>query len=174
MNIDELKNEWQSLKTMPKQTGDTMVTDVVNGKLSSAREHLMTQYKKMFAFMAPFGCVVLFALAYRLPLSIVIVTTLYILIAAAMDYYLYRGIKGLDLSTEGVTQIVTKAKFYRRRHHQFQLFLIPVVVILIGLYFSFATEWEQKGLVVGVIIGLVVGLPKYLSLMRDYKQLQHE
>jgi hypothetical protein len=173
MNVDELKNGWQSLNAMPEQTSDPMVADVVNGKISSAREHLMSQYKKMFSFMAPFLFVVLFALSYRLPLCIVIATALYIIMAGIMDYYLYKGIKGLDLSTEGVTQIAAKAKFYRRRHHQFQLILIPMVVILLALYFHFVTEWMQMGLVVGVIVGLAVGLPKYLSLMHDYKQLSH-
>jgi divalent metal cation (Fe/Co/Zn/Cd) transporter len=88
-----------------------------------------------------------------------------------MDYYLYKGIKGLDLSTEGVTQVATKAKFYRRRHHQCQLILIPMVVVLISLYFSSATEWQQLGIVVGIVIGLAIGIPVYLNIMRDYKQL---
>jgi hypothetical protein len=173
MNVDELKNGWQSLHTMPKQTDDAIVTEVVNGKISSARERLVRQYKNMFSFKEPFACVVLLALSYRLPLCIILAMALFIIIAGIMDYYLYRGIKGLDLSTEGVTQIASKAKFYRRRHLQFQLVRIPMAVFLLALFFVFATEWGQKGIVVGVIIGTAVGLPKFFSLMRDYKQLSH-
>jgi hypothetical protein len=170
MNIEELKNEWQALSTMSKESNDTMVKDVVNGKITSARERLMKQYK-LFTIVAPFLCVAQLALWRLLPVYTIIYSIIYFAIAGMMDYYLYKGIKGLDLSTEGVTQVATKAKFYRRRHHLFQLILLPMVVVLISLYFSSATEWQQLGIVVGIVIGLAIGIPVYLSIMRDYKQL---
>jgi hypothetical protein len=171
MNIDELKNEWQSLNTVSKESNDSMVKDVVKGKITSAREHLMKQYKTMFSVFAPIACAAQFTIFYQLPLYVIIYATIYFTIAGIMDFYLYKGIKGLDLSTEGVTQIATKAKFYRRRHHQFQLILIPMAVILICLYFSSATEWQQIGMAVGLIVGLAAGIPTYIGIMRDYKQL---
>jgi O-antigen ligase len=173
MNIDELKSEWQSLNTISKKTDDTTISDIVDGKITSARDHLMKQYKTMFSIVAPIGCAAQFAIFYLLPLYVVICTTIYFVIAGIMDYYLYRGIKGLDLYTEGVTRIATKAKFYRRRHRQFQLILLPMAVILIILYFSCATEWQKMGFIVGIIIGLAVGLPTYFKIMRNYKQLSN-
>jgi len=171
MNIEELKNEWQSLNTMSKESNDSMVKDVVRGKITSARERLMKQYKTMFSVIAPIACAAQFAIFYLLPIYVIIYTTIYFVISGTMDYYLYRGIKGLDLSTESVTQVATKAKFYRRRHHQFQLILLPMMVILVILYFSSATEWQQIGMVVGIIIGLAAGIPTYIRIMRDYKEL---
>jgi hypothetical protein len=171
MNIDELKNEWQSLNTVSKESNDSMVKDVVKGKITSAREHLMKQYKTMFSVFAPIACAVLFANFNLFPLYIIVATTIYLVIAGIMDLYMYKGIKGLDLSTEGVTQIATKAKFYRRRHHQFQLILIPMLVILVVLFFSCATGWLRVGMAVGLIVGLAAGIPTYIGIMRDYKQL---
>jgi hypothetical protein len=58
MNVDELKNGWQLLNALPERTSDPMVADIVNGKISSAREHLMSQYKKMLSYSSLFliGC----------------------------------------------------------------------------------------------------------------------
>jgi hypothetical protein len=173
MNIDELKNGWQSLNTRSKESNDSIVKDVVKGKITSARERLMKRYKTMFSVFAPIACAAQFAIFNLLPVYVIIYATIYFVTAGIMDYYLYRGIKGLDLSSESVTQVATKAKFYRRRHHQFQLILIPMAVILICLYFSRTTEWQQIGMIVGMIIGLAVGIPSYIRIMRDYKQLMN-
>jgi hypothetical protein len=172
MNIDELKNEWQSLNTVSKDSNDMVVKDVVNGKILSARERLMKQYK-MFSLVAPIVCVAQFIFFRILPLYIIIAMTIYFAVAGLMDFYLYKGMKNLDLSTEGVAQIATKAKFYRRRHHQFQLILIPMAVVLIILFLGCSTGWQQLGVVVGIFVGLIAGLPTYLRMMRDYKQLSN-
>ncbi len=171
MNIDELKNGWQSLNAMSKEPNDAMVKDIVNGKTKSAREHLMKQYKNTISILVPLGGISQLALIRIIPLYIIIIVMIYLAIAAMMDYYLYKGIKSMDLSSESVTTIAAKAKFYRRRHHLFQLILIPLAVIVIIHYFSCATGWQQIGIVVGIIVGLIAGLPTYLGIMRDYKQL---
>ncbi len=173
MNIDELKNGWQSLNTRSKESNDSIVKDVVKGKITPARERLMKQYKTMFSVIAPIACAAQFAIFYLLPVYVIIYATIYFVTAGIMDYYLYRGIKGVDLSTDSVTQVATKAKFYRRRHHLFQLILLPMAAILICLYFSSATEWQQIGMVVGIFIGLAAGIPTYIRIMRDYKQLMN-
>jgi hypothetical protein len=175
MNIDKLKNEWQSLNTASTVSHDSMVKDIVEGKITSARERLMKQYKNMFSVITPLGYVALSALLFFdcFPLYLIVATTIYFATAGVMDYYLYKGIKGLDLSTGGVTQIAAKAKFYRRRHHQFQLILFPMVIALIILFFGCTNEWQQLGIVVGIIIGIAVGIPTYISIMRDFKQLSN-
>jgi hypothetical protein len=173
MNIDDLKNNWHSLNTISSNKNDPMVREVVSGKISSARERLLKQYRT-FSIIAPILCIAQFGLTHLFPLYIIIYSIIYFAIAGMMDYSLYKGIKTLDLSTESVTHIATKAKFYRRRHHQCQLILLPMAVILICLYFSSATGWQQIGIVVGIIIGMALGLPTYLRIMRDYKQLSNK
>lgn len=137
MTPEELKEKWHSLdddtkrgmrsggSSEPPFYRDPMVDKVTSGRVISARDRLMANYRKMFAVVAPVGVLTAMPLFRLLPWWAVSLIMLFFVIAAMMDIYLYRGIRSIDLWADGVEEVARKARFYRRRHHLFQLLLIP-------------------------------------------------
>lgn len=185
MTPEELKDKWRRLNasdagndaaqrrnSRPSFYDDRMIDNVTSGRVTSARERLMGRYRMMFAGVAPAGMMCSLPMARLLPWWGLVGVMVFFVIAAVMDYYLYRGVKGIDLSVDGVEEVAAKVRFYRRRHHLFQLLLIPYAVFVVSLYFIYlgggAVRW---GLAVGVVVGLAIGLAVYLQMMRDYRQM---
>ncbi len=181
MTPEELKEKWKRLnresdnmeekQPLPNHR-DTLVDNVVSGKTTSARDRLMGRYRMMFSVVAPVGIVCTLPIHHILPWWSVGAIILFFVVAALMDYYLYRGIRGIDFSVDGVEEVAAKARFYRRRHHLFQLILIPFAAGIMAIYFCNFTETAMRwGLLAGAAIGLVAGLGVYLGMMRDYRQM---
>lgn len=184
MTPEELKEKWHSLdddtkrgmrsggSSEPPFYRDPMVDKVTSGRVISARDRLMANYRKMFAVVAPVGILTAMPLFRLLPWWAVSLIMLFFVIAAMMDVYLYRGIRSIDLWADGVKEVARKARFYRRRHHLFQMLLIPYAAGIVTIYYlSFGEEAMKWGLTVGLIFGLGVGLTLYLRMMRDYKRM---
>lgn len=181
MNTDELKDRWRGL-ARPRTTGaspapvanDPMIDKVTSGKAVTARERLMARYRMMFSVVAPLGMLCLLPVWKLLPLWGVATVLLFFLVAALMDYYLYRGIRSIDLSADGVEEVAAKARFYRRRHHLFQLLLIPWAIVIIAIYLSSFGQEEGMlwGIIGGGVVGLAIGLLMYFQMMRDYRSMQ--
>lgn len=185
MTPEELKDKWRRLNasdagddaarrrsSRPPFYDDRMIGNVTSGRVTSARERLMGRYRMMFAGVAPAGMVCSLPLARLLPWWGLAAVIVFFIIAAVMDYYLYRGVKGIDLSVDGMEEVAAKARFYRRRHHLFQLLLIPCAVFVVSLYFIYLGGGEIRwALAVGIVVGLAIGLAVYLQMMRDYRQM---
>lgn len=179
MTPEELKDKWRELnENVGCSARDTVADEaplidaITSGRMMSARERLMRRYRMIALTLAPVGIVCQLPMVRFLPLWSIALNVVYFLTAALMDWYLYRGVKGIDLSESGVEEVASQARFYRRRHHQFQIILIPVAVVLLGVYFTSFTETAFVwGMVVGAVIGLLAGLKMYLDMMGDYRTM---
>ncbi len=182
MTPEEFKEKWRKLNEMPdgglygnrrgENNRDSIINDVVSGKAKSAREKLMSSYRAMFAIVAPLGLSSLIPIHQQLPLCGLILAIAFFVTAAIMDYYLYRGIRSIDVSVDGIDEVATKARFYRRRHHLFQAILIPFAVIIVSMYFCYMTLPEMRiGMYAGLAIGLAAGFAIYFRMMREYKRM---
>lgn len=180
MNPEELKNRWRELGTPrpgdrpdPVIESDPVIDNVTSGKVSSARERLMRRYRMMFLAVAPAGILCTLMIHDLLPVWGMVVIMSFFAVAALMDYHLYRGIRSIDLSTEGVEEVARKARFYRRRHHIFQIILIPWAAVILGVYFSSFAQEEAMlwGMAAGGLVGLGAGLAMYFQMMRDYRSM---
>lgn len=174
MNPEELKNRWRELDT-PRNGDipDPVIDNVTSGKITSARERLMRRYRMMCVAVAPTGIICTIMTHDLLPFWGMAVIISFFAVAALMDYYLYRGIRSIDLSAWGVEEVARKARFYRRRHHIFQIILIPWAALILGVYFScFAHEEAMLwGMAAGGLVGLGAGLAVYFQMMRDYRRM---
>lgn len=182
MTPEEFKEKWRKLNGKPdgdlnnnrqgESNHDPLIDDVVSGKAKSARERLMNSYRSMFAIVAPLGLLSIYPIHQQLPLWGIILAIAFFLTAAAMDFYLYRGIRSIDVSVDGIEEVATKARFYRRRHHLFQAILIPIAVIIVSMYFCHMTLPEMRvGMYAGLAIGLIAGFGIYFRMMREYKRM---
>lgn len=100
---------------------------------------------------------------------------LFLIIASAMDRWLYYGIKSIDVFTMPVADVVSKTLFYRKRHLQFMIILIPLAFIEVGaLAYICRNEFFIKGMVIGGVVGFAVGVCQFLKFMADYRTVISE
>ncbi len=96
---------------------------------------------------------------------------LYMVVAGCMDGWLYKGVSAIDVTSMPVLEVGRLCRFYRRRHHQFMLLLIPLACIFIGLI-CYAFRFDPyfiAGAVAGCVAGIIIGTVQYLKFVSDYK-----
>ncbi len=90
-----------------------------------------------------------------------------------MDWWLYYGIGSIDCVRMSVREVSEKAMFYRKRHLQFVMILIPFALILFGwlAYVNSGDIYLLAGMAAGAFFGLAIGLYHLSQFLRDYKTL---
>lgn len=115
----------------------------------------------------------IFSESWRLTLTLTF--CLYFTIAAVMDWWLYAGVSRIDVVNMPVSDVATKALFYRKWHHRFIALLIPAAITLVLLLVLALTDNSVPmlaGMFAGAAFGLFIGTRQYLRFMSDYKNLQ--
>lgn len=182
MTTEEFKANWNKLNGNGSDLGrgcraddDRKAYDLLDriytGKAVSARQRLMNGYRQML-IISGLGTVFNISLWHELPWYGLLLIFIFFITAGLMDLYLYRGVKSIDPVTDGVEQVAEKARYYRRRHHLFQLVLIPWAVVILAIYFSSFGSDVWMAMTVGGVVGLLIGLLFYFRFMRDYKVLR--
>lgn len=97
----------------------------------------------------------------------------YFLTCGIMDTWLYRGLDTIDCLHMSVSEVIEKARYYRKKHLQFVVILIPMAIALLcGL--AWFTGWEEHillGMLIGGSIGFAIGLQQLFAFLRDYKNI---
>lgn len=175
----DLKNDWKEAKFQP--LSEQQRAEIMYGRRRTALQRLADRYK-WFSNMAlpmmllmPF--VVLNNVLYTAPwgwkLTWSIFAASYFALCSIMDRWLYHGIKSIDCATMTVNEVSAKAMFYRKRHLQFIIILLPMAIVVIGsmsllvdmnIYFMY-------GIIIGGVTGLALGLRQFLKFMSDYRTI---
>ncbi len=97
----------------------------------------------------------------------------YFLVCSVMVYWLYRGISSIDVVDMSISEVVSRALFYRKRHLQFILILIPMAVVILTFvaWQVIDNEYMLIGMAFGAIAGLAIGTRMLLSFMADYRTI---
>lgn len=97
----------------------------------------------------------------------------YFLTAGAMDFWLWRGIGSINPLQMSVAEIARKSMFYRKRHLQFMIVLIPMAIGLIGFigYIFSSEKYFLNGMIVGAIVGAIIGTIQFRRFMAEYRNL---
>ena len=105
-----------------------------------------------------------------------IVMILYFATCSTIDWWLYRGVSSINCFNMSVSEVVGKAVYYKKKHLQSMLFLIPFAVIVFGvMIYSFkADEYVIYGMIAGVLVGLTIGYRQFREFMEEYKVLTAE
>lgn len=179
MTIEEMEKAWRSLSSRLEKLEfeQQNLLDNAMRKRRTALDDLALRYKRFS--MIGLCCIIpniLFAMSpiiesadYRI--WIVAYASCYFLMAAIMDYWLYKGISGMDILAMSVAQVNSLCRFYRKRHHQFMMILFPLAVGFVALL-CFACRLDTYfifGIATGGFLGLVLGTRQYLKFMRDYR-----
>lgn len=175
---DNLKRDWRetSIRT---SNDDTTLEAIKQGHRKSALQRLASRYR-MFAIIAGICAVTIPWLMARpemipdssLKIWILTIFALYFLTCSSMDLWLYHGITGIDLTSMSVAEVIEMALFYRKRHLQFVLILLPWAFLIVGcLIYSAGVDAAIYGMIVGGAAGLIVGINQLRRFMADYRDI---
>lgn len=172
MELDDIKKQWSEMNERINRIDNTLRLQSLEKK-RTALDWIAHKYL-MLAIIAP--CVGILTTTMAIDLFGSWLTAGFVaffLIAGGMDIYLYRMVKRINPLTMSVSEVSDMARRCRRRHHQFQLALIPLALALIGTL-AFQNVNDQAaliGMAAGGAVGVMLGGVLYLRLMRRYRTL---
>lgn len=181
-NFDELKRAWkEGFRATSSHDYDELMHSGNSGRRRTSLENLADRYRR-FALLGTAMILVstcylnghIFPEPYNVILSFGMM--IYFTIAATMDWWLYRGIKSIDIYREPVAEVSRRARFYRRRHLQFMAILLPMMIALVTLLIisTISNRYMTYGVISGCLFGLVIGIMALTRFMEEYRTLTSE
>lgn len=181
-NFDELRRAWkEGFRAASDRDYDQFLHNRDYGNRRTALENLAARYKR-FAILGTAMILVstcylnahIFPEPYNVILSFGMMV--YFAIAAVMDWWLYRGVRSIDIYNESVSEVSRRARFYRRRHLQFIIVLVPIMIALVTLMIvsTLSNRYMTTGLIAGCLFGLVLGIMALTRFMDEYRSLTSE
>lgn len=151
-------------------------------KRSTALQRLIARYKwfsamaLFFTFAFPFmtlGAFINSGVTGTRLYSFFVFVAAYFLLCSAMDRWLARALKEIDLATMSVSEVCSRAFHCRRMHLRFILILLPLAFILLGwmAYLVHAELPIVYGMIAGGIAGLIIGILQLRRFLKDYRAL---
>ena len=177
MDPEEMKQQWNDLNKRIEALEDANSRQIDRmrlSKLKTAQDRLVSTYQR-FSIIAPL--MVLLSLMWIenrfIGPTIACYFMVFFAIAGLMDLYLWKSLKRLDFNTMGVETIAEQARFYRKRHHIFQVILIIIAIPLLTMLIihNINDKYMLAGCLCGLIIGVLVGLNAYYRIMNNYREL---
>lgn len=178
MTTQDMKSAWRETATSLQTENDRLLTEFRNGNPLTSLERLRNRYRR-FAIMGftmiPFSFV--FLLKNIFPMDggiwITLAFIVYFLTCGIMDTWLYRGLDTIDCLHMPVSEVIEKAHYYRKKHLQFIVILIPMAIAIVCILANF-TGWDENimlGMIIGGSIGFAIGLQQLFAFLRDYKNI---
>ncbi|MDE7136507.1 MAG: hypothetical protein K2N91_07725 [Muribaculaceae bacterium] len=172
MELDDIQKQWSELNRRINKIDDKLSRMSIE-KNNTALDWLANKYKWMAIFVAPIGILTMILGIELFGTWICVSYCLYFLIADMMDLYLYRKVKKIDPTTMSISEVSHMAQLCRRRHHQFQLILIPLAIALVSalVYHNLNDANIVISMAIGAGLGLLLGTILYLRMMKRYRIL---
>lgn len=173
--MEEIKNSWRDAKF---NVNEKELELIMFKRRATSLERLKTRYKRFsnIAFLMIFWCPLFAFTEPAIPFKpyLALAFGLFFVTVSMMDRWLYMGVSSIDCATMAVSEVARRAVFYRKRHFQFQIILIPYAIALVGamIYLSSDNPGFIYGIIFGILVGGCVGWFQFLKFMRDYKILR--
>lgn len=173
---DNLRQNWREARFHAPQNNS--IDDIIAGRRRTALQRLADRYRRFSNIaLIMLLCIPIafrsqiYPAESRLPLSIMF--GVYFLLCSGIDRWLYHGISHIDCATMPVATVSELALFYRRRHLQSIILLVPLAIFNVGMMVYYLTddEWMIAAISAGVIIGLALGIRALLRFMNDYRDI---
>lgn len=161
-------------------------SDINNCRRMTALQSLAQRYRRFSILAMVFAVVIPFTMLNMMRVFdgnvelhkfiIVIFSAAYFVTCSVMDYWLYLGIRNIDLATMNVAEVCRKAYYYRKKHFQFIAVLVPMAIVLIGLLTWSISDniYTLFGIAFGAMLGVGVGLKELFSFLDDYRRITRE
>ena len=103
-------------------------------------------------------------------------TFIYFITASLIDRWFVKGISKINLAEMTVSEVCRKAYYYRKKHLQSVMLLLPMAIILVGwmvILLSYS-KYFIYGVFSGIVIGAIVGIVNFRKFMCEYKDIMEE
>lgn len=175
----DLKKNWKD--TRFQSLGEEQRAEIMEGRRRTALQQLADRYKMFSNIALPMVLIIPFS-AYRIvmneaptgiKLGWMALAMIYFGMCSVMDRWLYKGISGIDCAAMTVSEVSNKAMYFRKKHLQFMVVLVPMAILIIGglVYMTNLNVYFLYGVIAGGLIGLILGLRQFFNFMADYKTI---
>lgn len=178
---DNLKRDWRET-SIRSASNESTIEAIKDGHRKSALQRLASRYR-MFSIIGAV-CSVSIPMILHNPgifpenpykIWALLIFCLYFLTCSAMDLWLYHGITGIDVATMSVSEVISRALFYRKRHLQFVMVLLPWAFVIVGILIYFnEIRFALYGMIAGGTLGLIVGINQLRRFMADYRDVTRD
>lgn len=175
----ELKDKWNGID-FKNAAGEEIIRKIIAGRRATAIDRLEKRYKRMgimcliFAVFIPLEMLLMFDVGQKW--IIFWSFAAFFFVGAAMDFWLSNGIGTINVYEMTVSEVVSKALWYKKRHLQFELVLLPMAAIVLAEMWCFIGQ-VYEGLWISMLLGGVVGLALamwvFFKFMKDYKSIKN-
>lgn len=186
INPEEMKLLWNQLNeriTGIEEQLQLCSRKVIDKKLSSSKEQLTAIYRRLFimgCFFAILFPSLILTHAMDYPDTVMRyyaagAFAVFFITTAVMDCNQFNSISDMNLNTMSITEVAARARTLKRRHHIYQLILVPLAIVTLTLFtIPLASDrYTIYGIIFGGIVGMALGLRLYLKIMRGYKNLMN-
>lgn len=182
MDIDSLKQDWRKAGE-EMDCRDNGIGAGFNARRQTSLDRLARRYRifSLVAFLfAGNPALYMLSTSSRLggtvPMWLVLCMEAFFLGASCLDYWLYRGVRSIDTGRMTVEEVIRKSMFYRKRHLQFILVLLPLALAMIaGLAYCFkADRYMIFAITGGFLFGVALGVRALLEFLHDYRDIMKE
>lgn len=183
MTDEDIKRTWKEAAERIYCPTSEEFADMYREKKETALERLAARYRR-FSRLGLLMIVMWVCIGLSPTLSIigsmkwvfVGVSALYFGFCSCMDYWLYKGVSSIDCFTMTVNRVAELARYYRKKHLQSILVLLPFAILLIGaLAYCFRSEtYMIWGIILGAIAGFVLGFRQLQEFLHEYKVVSRE
>lgn len=178
---DDLKKTWKDTNVSIPRDSD-MYESIINGKRRTALDNLARRYQwfsnmgLVFLLIVPLN-LLNFSLfpdvKYRM--LVIIWFGSFFMISSVMDRWLYHGIKRIDVVSMSVSEVVSKALYYRKWHIRFIFMLLPLALGCLGLLAYLVDDiYVRLGMIAGFLFGVALGVRQLLAFLADYRSITSE
>lgn len=179
--MDNLRKDWQDANVAIQRDSNSY-DNIINGKRKTALQNLAQRYRwfsnmgLIFLVIVPFNLFNLHLFPeFKLRMTMIIWFASFFLISSVMDRWLYHGIKGIDVLTMSVSEVIEKALYYRKWHIRFIFILLPLALGCLGLMaYAIDDLYIRLGMVVGFLVGVAMGIRQLLNFLADYRAITSE
>ncbi len=183
MTTEEIKKTWEEASRKLYRPTPQEFENMYREKKETALERLAMKYRRfstMSLVMTIVSCLWMFSPAEMpsSPMKFVmsIVLMLYFATCSSIDWWLYKGISSINCYEMSVSEVVDKAMYFRKKHLQSIMFLIPFAVVVFGVMaYSFNADiYVIYGMAAGLIVGIALGYRQFREFMDEYKTISRD
>lgn len=170
-NIEKLKDIWNSAKIdndLLQQTNRELCEKLATAKAGSLQDTLARRIRNisLLGLLLPLLAPQLYYIM-SFSLWVSIIYSVYGIVCFILGYMLYEYINACSLATMPVIQAVTRAtkiRIYYIRIRMLCLLLgLPIIVMLMVLFYDMGEISIFIGAVVGLVVGLILGISRLLK-----------
>lgn len=178
MTPQEIKKTWEEASRRYYRPTPEEFESMYKERKETALERLATRYRRFSTLgMVMVICSVGWAFGpidfvfpnARIFLSLLMMV--YFATCSSIDYWFYKGVSSIDCYRMSVSEVIDKALYYKKKHLQSILFLLPFAFIVIGAmaYCLSSDKYILLGMAAGAIFGLLIGYRQYREFMSEYR-----